>query len=70
MSAGWVLLIAAVFIAAAGAALAAAYRAGAAHEKTKAIRQQNSDAMENAVIRDRLRHDSDFAKRVRERFTR
>lgn len=70
MSAGWGLLIVAVFIAAAAAALAAAYKAGTADEKARTLKRENSDAMESASIRDRLRHDTDFAKRVRARFTR
>ncbi len=70
MSAGWVFLICAVVIAAMGAGLAAAYKTGQADEKAQNLTRENNDAMETSAIRDRLRHDADFARRVRARFTR
>ena len=70
MSAGWIFLIVGTALAAIAAALTAAYKAGQSDEKSKTMKQEASDALETAAIRDRLRHDADFAKRVRARFTR
>lgn len=71
MSTGWIFLVAsAAVIAAIAAALAAAYKSGQADEKSKNLTRENADAVETSAIRDRLRHDDNFARRVRARFTR
>lgn len=70
MSAGGIFLICTLVIAAIGAGLAMSYKTGQADEKSKSLMRENNDAMETTTIRDRLRHDTGFAKRVRARFTR
>ncbi|MDP2206390.1 MAG: hypothetical protein Q8K65_08795 [Alphaproteobacteria bacterium] len=68
---GWALLALLLVLAAIGAAIGAAiWRAGQRAEKSKQLEAQTNDLLEAADIRDRLRRDDDFAKRVRGRFTR
>lgn len=64
---GWVLLGFLLVVAAMGTAL---FLAGRRSEKTRQLEAQSDDVLEAADIRDRLRRDDDFAKRVRARFTR
>jgi len=64
---GWALC---VFFALLVAALAAVWYAGRRAERARRLEEQTDDLLEAADIRDRLRRDADFAKRVRERFTR
>jgi hypothetical protein len=64
---GWIVFLLAAGIA---AALAAAWRGGAAAAREKNTREDTNDAHKAHILRDRLRHDDDFAKRVRKRFTR
>lgn len=40
------------------------------NETARMLEKQTDDFLEAADIRDRLRHDDDFADRVRKRFTR
>ncbi|MDY0009604.1 MAG: hypothetical protein RBS08_07855 [Bdellovibrionales bacterium] len=40
------------------------------NETARMLEKQTDDFLEAANIRDRLRHDDDFADRVRKRFTR
>lgn len=64
---GWIVFLLAAGIA---AALAIAWRGGAAASRAKDAREDANDSHKAHSLRDRLRHDDDFAKRVRERFTR
>lgn len=64
---GWVLL---AFFLLMAALAAAAWRAGRRAEKTRLLEEQTDDLLEAADIRDRLRRDVAFARRVRDRFTR
>lgn len=64
---GWILL---AFLLLAAALAAMAWRAGRRTEKARLLEEQTDDLLEAADIRDRLRRDADFAKRVRARFTR
>ncbi|MFN7115031.1 MAG: hypothetical protein ACK4PK_11810 [Alphaproteobacteria bacterium] len=68
---GWALLalvlVLLVALAVSGVAL---WRAGQRAEKSRQLEAQSDDLLEAADIRDRLRRDDDFAKRVRARFTR
>jgi len=63
----WALLALLLVLAAIGAAI---WRAGQRAEESKQLEAQTNDLLEAADIRDRLRRDDDFAKRVRGRFTR
>lgn len=64
---GWLLTLLLSLLA---ALAAAAWRAGAAAQKTRHLKEQTDDLLEAGDIRDRLRRDPEFAKRVRARFTR
>jgi hypothetical protein len=64
---GWVLI--ALLLVLAGL-LAGIWRAARRAEKSRLLEAQTDDLLKAADIRDRLRHDDDFAKRVRDRFTR
>lgn len=64
---GWIVFLLAAGIA---AALAAAWRGGAAAAREKNAQEDTDDSHKAHILRDRLRHDDDFAKRVRKRFTR
>lgn len=64
---GWVLLGFLLLVAALGTAL---WHAGRRTEITRQLEAQTDDSLEAADVRDRLRRDDNFAKRVRDRFTR
>lgn len=66
----WVFLSVALVAACVAAIWAAAHKAGKNAQQIRALDKENDDVLEAAAIRDRLRHDDDFAKRVRKRFTR
>lgn len=53
-----------------GALAGLAAYAARRNEKARMLEKQTDDFLEAADIRDRLRHDDDFANRVRKRFTR
>lgn len=70
MNAVWIFLIVTALVAAAAGLYTAAYKAGRQAAKADTLEKGHDDAMEAAAVRDRLRHDDRFARRVRARFTR
>lgn len=65
---GWIAALAIALLV--GALGAAAWRGGAASARQKRAEENSHDSFKAHAVRDRLRHDDDFAKRVRARFTR
>lgn len=70
MSAGAVFCAVLLLVALVALVVFLALRTGAAREQARQMKEQNDDVLEASAVRDRLRRDSDFASRVRARFTR
>ncbi|TVQ82106.1 MAG: hypothetical protein EA357_10665 [Micavibrio sp.] len=69
---GWfyAVLAAGVFGLLVYAGFRAAYRAGEEKQRAENETQKRDAALRAGHVRDRLRRDADFARRVRQRFTR